>query len=48
MSSRCRSDTDVFCVSYYLKTAIVGGNNNERILNKEEIECMMKYEEESN
>ena len=28
ISSRCRAEDELFCVSYYLKTAVVGLNDN--------------------
>jgi hypothetical protein len=30
ISSRATKDEDVICTSLYLKTALVGGNNNDR------------------
>ena len=45
VSSRCDSDKDVFVLSCYLKTAVVGGNDNKRKLNDKEEECKQKYDE---
>lgn len=44
VSSRCRKDEDVFCLSCYLKTAVVGGNDNKRKLDKEERECLSAFD----
>jgi len=44
LSSRCRNDIDLFCVSSYLKTAVVGGNDNKRELSKEELVCLESFE----
>lgn len=43
LSSRCNSDVDIFCVSSYLKTAVVGGNDNGKLLNEDEIKCLSLY-----
>jgi hypothetical protein len=40
LSSRCQSNIDVYCVSSYLKTAVVGGNDNDRQLSEKEVECL--------
>ena len=40
VSSRCAADTDVYCMSYYVKTAVVGGNDNQRELNEKEKKCL--------
>jgi len=45
VSSRCDSDKDVFVLSCYLKTAVVGGNDNKRKLNAAEEESLAKYDE---
>jgi hypothetical protein len=45
VSSRCTSDKDVFVLSCYLKTAVVGGNDNKRKLNVAEEESLAKYDE---
>jgi hypothetical protein len=44
LSSRCKEDVDIFCVSSYLKTAVVGGNDNKRALSEEEQKCLVAYE----
>ena len=44
VSSRCRSDEDVFVLSCYLKTAVVGGNDNKRELNEKEIQSLQEYD----
>jgi hypothetical protein len=45
VSSRCNSEMDVFVLSCYLKTAVVGGNDNKRRLNDREEEGLRKYDE---
>ena len=45
LSSRCKSDVDIFCLSSYLKTAVVGGHNNKRPLSKNEQECLKAFNE---
>ena len=45
LSSRCNSDHNLFCVSSYLKTAIVGGNDNKRQLSVQEVECMKAFDD---
>lgn len=44
LSSRCNEDVDIFCVFSYLKTAVVGGNDNKRALSEEEQNCLLAYE----
>jgi hypothetical protein len=44
LSSRCRVDYNMFAVSSYLKTAVVGGNNNSTPLTSEELKCSSLYE----
>ena len=44
VSSRCRGEDDVFCLSCYLKTAVVGGNNNKKKLSALEEECLGEYD----
>jgi hypothetical protein len=44
LSSRCDDAVDIFCVSCYLKTAVVSGNDNGKVLNQKELECMSAYE----
>jgi hypothetical protein len=44
LSSRVNADVDIFCVSSYLKTAVVGGNDNKRPLSEEEQMCLLAYE----
>jgi hypothetical protein len=44
LSSRCRDDYNLFAVSSYLKTAVVGGNNNSIPLTSEELKCASLYE----
>ena len=36
VSSRCNTDCDVYTMTCYLKTAVVGGNDNQRPLSNEE------------
>ena len=45
VSSLCQNDVDVYCVSCYLKTAVVGGNDNKRELNGEESECLGAFDD---
>jgi hypothetical protein len=45
LSSRCNKDVDIFCISSYLKTAVVGGNDNNGLLNREELKCLAAYED---
>ena len=45
VSSRCDPSIDVFCLSSYLKTAVVGGNNNKRKLNQGEDYGRLLFEE---
>jgi hypothetical protein len=45
LSSRCTDDVDILCVSSYLKTAVVGGNDNKRPLSDQELDCLHAYEE---
>ena len=44
LSSRCAEEQNLFCVSSYLKTAVVGGNDNSKILSNEEDKCMRLYD----
>lgn len=44
VSSRCRNNEDVFVLSCYLKTAVVGGNDNKRKLTALEEECLGIYD----
>jgi hypothetical protein len=45
LSSRCNEDVDMFCVSSYLKTSVVGGNDNHGLLNKEELKYLAACED---
>lgn len=45
VSSRCNDEVDIFCISSYLKTAVVGGNDNKRALTENELDCMTAYDE---
>jgi hypothetical protein len=45
LSSRCDEEVDIFCVSSYLKTAVVGGNDNSINLSKEEEMSMKAYDD---
>jgi hypothetical protein len=45
LSSRCSIDVDIFCVSSYLKTAVVGGNDNGKSLSEREQDCLKAYDE---
>jgi hypothetical protein len=44
LSSRCNEASDIFCVSSYLKTAVVSGNDNSKLLTQKELECMSAYD----
>ena len=44
ISSRCQKTQNVLCVSSYLKTAVVGLNNNELPLTKEQKVCHKRYQ----
>jgi hypothetical protein len=44
LSSRCQSDVEIYCVSSYLKTAVVGGNDNNRQLSEKEVECLNAFQ----
>jgi hypothetical protein len=44
LSSRCDDAVDIFCVSSYLKTAVVSGNDNSKLLTHKELECMSAYD----
>ena len=35
VSSRCRNNEDVYCLSSYVKSAVVSGNDNEQIVTGE-------------
>jgi hypothetical protein len=43
ISSRCNKKHDVFCVSMYLKTAVVSLNDNSLPLTKNEDKCLKHY-----
>lgn len=45
VSSRCSDDDDVLCLSCYLKTAVVGGNDNSRTLSEMERDCLGRFDE---
>ena len=45
VSSRCDPSMDVFCLSSYLKTAVVGGNNNKRKLSQREDNGLRLFDE---
>jgi hypothetical protein len=45
LSSRCRDDYNLFAVSSYLKTAVVGCNDNSKPLSMEELKCKSLYDE---
>jgi hypothetical protein len=44
ISSRCNKDDDIYCLSFYLKSNIIGGNDNDKPLNDEEKECLQHQE----
>lgn len=39
ISSRCNGNDDIYCISFYLKSNIIGGNDNDKELNDEEKYC---------
>ena len=45
ISSRCNEELNLFAVSSYLKTAVVGGNDNSVSLSMDEVKCMSMYDE---
>jgi hypothetical protein len=45
LSSRCMEELNLFCVSSYLKTAVVGGNDNTRSLSCDEQICLKFYDD---
>jgi hypothetical protein len=46
LSSRCHSGYDIFCVSSYLKTAVVSGNDNSKLLSTNELQCLSEYDDQ--
>ena len=45
ISSRCHDDDDIYCLSFYLKTGLIGGNDNDLKLTEKELECLRLYED---
>jgi hypothetical protein len=45
LSSRCNDELNLFAVSSYLKTAVVGGNDNSVSLSTDEVKCMSMYDD---
>ena len=43
VSKRCRDEDDIYSMSFYLKTAVVGGHCNKLPLNKNEKRCLEEY-----
>eukprot|EP00957_Ditylum_brightwellii_P005340 407462-Ditylum_brightwellii.AAC.1 len=43
VSSRCDNERDIFCLSFYLKSNIIGGNDNTRELTDEEKQLLKLY-----
>jgi hypothetical protein len=43
LSSRCKSDVNLFCVSSCLKTAVVSGNDNSKPLSEKEELCLSEF-----
>lgn len=43
ISSRCRQSDEIMCVSMYLKTAVVGLNNNDLNLTSKQLVLMKRY-----
>ena len=43
ISSRCDNERDIFCISFYLKSNNIGGNNNDRVLTEEEKELLDQF-----
>jgi hypothetical protein len=44
VSSRDKTDVDVYCISSYLKAAIIGGNENKQTLSMEEQKCLYAFD----
>lgn len=44
VSSRCFGEMELYCISSYLKTAVVGGNDNSIVLTDGEKKCMYAYD----
>ena len=44
LSSRCKDHYNLFCLSSYLKTAVVGGNNNSFPLSSEDMKCISLFD----
>ncbi len=38
ISSRCKDEDDIYCISFYLKSNLIGGNDNSSTLNEEQKE----------
>jgi hypothetical protein len=38
ISSRCKDEDDIYCISFYLKSNLIGGNDNSLPLNKKQKE----------
>ena len=45
VSSRCNRKEDAFCISMYTKTLLVGGNDNDQVLNQEELDAAKEVDE---
>lgn len=43
LSLRCKKDTDIYCITIYLKTAVVGGNDDKWVLTPDEQKCLETY-----
>ena len=45
ISSRCHNEDDIYCISFYLKTGLMGGNDNDLELTDDQKESLKIYEE---
>lgn len=44
ISSRCQNEDDIYCLSFYLKSNLIGGNDNSQLLTEEQEGCQWHYE----
>ena len=45
VSSRTKNETDIYCLSFYLKSKVIGGNDNSQKLNEKQKHYVNVYEE---
>ena len=48
ISSRCRNDDDIYCLSFYLKSNLIGGNDNSMPLTDKQGACLSHYKTTNN